>query len=378
MTMKYFAYGSNLNQDHWNSWCREHGFDGSGLRPLAEVTAAVLPDYELSFSRRSQRWNGGALNLVPSPGNAVEGVLFEFTDLRIRDALDRKEGVKCGAYERREVTVLDDWGGATPAFTYICPTASPAPYFEPSDNYVKTVRQGLEEFDLDTAALDLAAAGKPAKLFENALFCCGDLMRGENGFGVLRSHGVSCALLADVRGRLVDLGENAAMIGCLDGETEVHGDFFRVNNFRAAVQQLDRRFCFVGYGAPNSLFERRLTEVHVGDGRVRRAWTYIYMASDGDIVPSGCWRTRRSMHGDVIGRIVDEHLGESPEAVFREIRRQHPWRRSAADMADLPRTKRQLRHFLATGRFSERKLAQASNIWTAFCSDSLHERGECR
>lgn len=378
MKMKYFAYGSNLNQDHWNSWCREHGFDGSGLRPLAEVTAAVLPDYELSFSRQSQRWNGGALNLVPSPGNAVEGVLFEFTDLRIRDALDRKEGVNCGAYERREVTVLNDWGDATPAITYICPTESPAPYFEPSGEYVKVVRRGFEEFDLDTSALDAAAAGKPAELFENALFCCGNLMRGENGFGVLRSHGVSCALLADVRGRLVDLGENAVMIGCLDGETEVHGEFFRVRDFRAAVELLDRRFSFFGYGASNSLFERRLTEVHVGDGRIRRAWTYIYMASDGKRVAGGCWRRHRRVHGKVIDRIVDEHLGESPEAVFREIRRQNPWWHGAADATGLPRNREQLRRFLATGRFSERKLAQASNIWTAFCSDPVDESGECR
>ena len=72
----YFAYGSNLNLNDWHRCCDDHGFDRGLLRPLGK---AYLPDRELSLSHDSSSRRGGALNVLPSIGNAVEEMLYEVT-----------------------------------------------------------------------------------------------------------------------------------------------------------------------------------------------------------------------------------------------------------------------------------------------------------
>ena len=95
--MLLFAYGSNLALD-------------DGL-----VGPAVLPDHRLELNRRSIRWGGGVVDVVPAPGERVWGALYE-VDEAVMDALDRKEGAGV-AYRRLEVAVELD-GTPRDAVTY--------------------------------------------------------------------------------------------------------------------------------------------------------------------------------------------------------------------------------------------------------------------
>jgi gamma-glutamylcyclotransferase len=79
------------------SWCPAYRFLG----------AARLPDHRLELRRRSIRWQGGAVDIVPARGESVWGALYELPAGSL-DRLDGKEGEGL-AYRRRDVEVeLDD------------------------------------------------------------------------------------------------------------------------------------------------------------------------------------------------------------------------------------------------------------------------------
>jgi gamma-glutamylcyclotransferase len=88
-----FAYGSNLAASEIEGWCPEARFTG----------VARLPGHRLALNRRSIRWGGGAVDIVPAPGEEVWGVLYEVPDGTL-DRLDAKEGAGW-AYRRTTVRV---------------------------------------------------------------------------------------------------------------------------------------------------------------------------------------------------------------------------------------------------------------------------------
>jgi gamma-glutamylcyclotransferase (GGCT)/AIG2-like uncharacterized protein YtfP len=104
-----FAYGSNL--------ALEEGFLG----------VAVLPDHRLELNRRSIRWGGGVVDVVPAHGEHVWGAAYEVGDSAI-EALDRKEGAGL-AYRRADVQI-EIGGEPASAVAYVVidkePDAPPA------------------------------------------------------------------------------------------------------------------------------------------------------------------------------------------------------------------------------------------------------------
>ena len=72
----YFAYGSNLNTKQFESRCPNSRF----------VSKAVLVDYKFIIASRSYA------SVVPSPGDRVEGALYELTT-DDEDRLDPTIGV---------------------------------------------------------------------------------------------------------------------------------------------------------------------------------------------------------------------------------------------------------------------------------------------
>jgi gamma-glutamylcyclotransferase len=88
--MLLFAYGSNLASEQVPS--------GAEL-----VGPALLPGHRLALTRRSIRWGGGVVDVVPAAGQQVWGVLYEAPERAIAE-LDRKEGAGF-AYRRRHVEV---------------------------------------------------------------------------------------------------------------------------------------------------------------------------------------------------------------------------------------------------------------------------------
>jgi hypothetical protein len=96
----YFAYGSNMNQEGLDQWCK---CKGENLIRLINTCAARLNNYHLVFNYFSVSRNGGVANIMVSRGACVYGLLSEVTDADLA-TLRVKEGCP-NCYEEIEVTV---------------------------------------------------------------------------------------------------------------------------------------------------------------------------------------------------------------------------------------------------------------------------------
>ncbi len=79
-TTLYFAFGSNLDAEQMAERC-------PGSRPLFR---ARLPGHRLDFTHLSQRWGGGAADILPAESHEVWGVIYALEPGHL-DALDRFE-----------------------------------------------------------------------------------------------------------------------------------------------------------------------------------------------------------------------------------------------------------------------------------------------
>ena len=100
----YFAYGSNLNSNHFADWLAKNTNLKGAETKLDKVSNAYLNGYRLGFTRKAKSWNAGVADVVEAKGERVWGVLFRPTPSQWI-ALDQKEGVKIKAYKRHEVWV---------------------------------------------------------------------------------------------------------------------------------------------------------------------------------------------------------------------------------------------------------------------------------
>jgi gamma-glutamylcyclotransferase (GGCT)/AIG2-like uncharacterized protein YtfP len=96
---RYFAYGSNMNENVMGVLIPSSRFIG----------VARLPDYRLDFRRRSSRTGTGVADVYPSPGDSVWGTVYE-VDAGGMELLDIKEGVG-RAYEQVRAEVILHRGG---------------------------------------------------------------------------------------------------------------------------------------------------------------------------------------------------------------------------------------------------------------------------
>ncbi len=327
---------------------------------MKPVTDGYLPDYELHFSHDSSTRKGGALNIIKAPGNAVEGVLFEVIDAEGWRALDAKEGAP-NVYEQVDVFAYDGQGNEYRAATYILKEELYHDFKEPSQEYADIVARGLEEFDLCTRALKAAAKNQPVPLISDAIFSYGTLMRGESRFSLLADFKVCCSLLASAPGRLVDLGSYPGLLPPAKNTAWVQGDFVRLERLQDAILILDQIEGFKGFGKEGSLYTRRLTWAEVGDGRFRRAWVYIYQDFHGEPIDSGCWRQHHNKRETIQKEIARDHFRQSKKSISKRLRDLLRFQKQT------PRTISEVYCALADDSLSERKLAQASGCWTAFC-----------
>ncbi|MBN2077469.1 MAG: gamma-glutamylcyclotransferase [Spirochaetes bacterium] len=96
----YFAYGSNMDQEDLDRFCREQC---GGSFPARAPGVAELKDYALSFNYYSGSRKGGAANIMASPGDLVYGLLFEVNEEEF-EMIARKEGAP-NFYETIDVLV---------------------------------------------------------------------------------------------------------------------------------------------------------------------------------------------------------------------------------------------------------------------------------
>jgi gamma-glutamylcyclotransferase (GGCT)/AIG2-like uncharacterized protein YtfP len=356
----YFAYGSNLNNDDWHHWCDHNGF---GRERLRFKTTAVLPDHDLVFGYYSQSRGGGVLDLVPRIGQTVEGAIFEVVADGWR-ALDRKEGApKC--YERVDKVCLDAKGREVPVKTYRVRPEHREVFVRPSPEYVSVVRDGLEHWGLSDAVLEAAAEGQRTPCLVDALFAYGTLMRGESRFPLLEPFSLCCTLLAETYGRLADWGTFPALLEERGDGRLVRGDFLRLEQIGPALELLDGVEGFRGFGVTGSLFRRTLTDVGVGDGRVRRAWVYRLADLDVDapIITSGDWREHRAFRADFLRGLARAHTGGGDDtAVACRLASRLPYS-FGGEKSQVVRSLLPLWSALERGEVSERRLAQVSGSW---------------
>jgi gamma-glutamylcyclotransferase (GGCT)/AIG2-like uncharacterized protein YtfP len=279
----YFAYGSNLDEENWTFWCDRKGYDPASIDALGP---AWLPDHELVFHHRSRFRHGGALDVRPRHGTAVPGALFRVHDW---EALDAKEGVSGGYYQRVSVTALTADGRAHPATTYCVCDERVREFVAPSPEYREIVTRGLSRFGHRHDGLLAAASNAPTPPSPAAIFAYGTLMRGERGHDLLSPR------VRHARGSAHVIGASLIHIDWYPGLVlsdggAVHGELYELDDMAATLEQLDSYEDFSGYDSEASLYRRCLVSAVTTEGSTL-AWTYIFLG-DADafpLIPSGRW-----------------------------------------------------------------------------------------
>jgi biotin operon repressor len=120
---RYFAYGSNLDVGQMAS----RGLEVSGARP------AVLDGYRLGFTiKADERWHGGAADIVPEDGSAVEGVVYDLAgDI---ETMDPWEGVPTSYRRFPAVVRITATGERVGCWTY--EVVDKLSYQPPSPGYI--------------------------------------------------------------------------------------------------------------------------------------------------------------------------------------------------------------------------------------------------
>ena len=126
----YFAYGADLSRAHLALWC-------PAARPLLK---AALRDWRLVF----RQW----ADLVPSPGDAVPGGLYEM-DPRDLQALD--ECMDSPALYHQITICVETPAGPASAVGYRMNPGHPLAL--PDADYLDLILRGYADWNLDPAAL---------------------------------------------------------------------------------------------------------------------------------------------------------------------------------------------------------------------------------
>lgn len=147
--MRYFAYGSNIDERNMAEFC-------PGARPLGP---GRLDGFRLEFTVFSDRWQGGAANVEPDPDGHVWGLVWELTSEDV-ERLDTYEGHP--TFFRREEVQVEAGGEIMPCQTYR--VAHQKGFVRPTDEYLNRVRSAMRVHGLPPEALDmLEAAARPPK-----------------------------------------------------------------------------------------------------------------------------------------------------------------------------------------------------------------------
>ena len=286
----YFGYGSNLDWDDWKSWCEKKNlrFDG-----LVELSPCWLPNYSLKFHYFSQGREGGAADVVETGrGHAVPGVLFRMDDVTLK-VMDRKEGTKVEAYERRNVTVTLPNGTFVDALTYcVTDKSREGRFIQPTSTYTNLIQQGLKRRKLPIGELKNAIENFTPSYPLEKIFVYGTLMHGELRHPTLVDCSIGEGRPATARGSLLDLVDYPGMIAGDEGV--IHGEVYQIDQVYPTLQTLDSIEGFYGYDSNHSLFTRTIVQIDTGQGH-EWAWAYVYNKEVGmeyQTVRSGNWRDR--------------------------------------------------------------------------------------
>ena len=282
----YFAYGSNLNLKDLGEF---EGDKFPNREKSFEETANILdgifflPDYQLQFTYKSIKREGGVLDVVPKLGHAVAGKLFEVKDW---DLLDAKEGAP-SVYEKIEITVIDENGKTFDAFTYVVTSKNKVEYVKPNQKYVGIVSDGYEEFGISQkypwAHGNLTSASKDLECkMIDSMFVYGTLRKQECREHEMRKISLESKDIA-IRATMYDIGAFPA-ITLEDGT--VHGEIHRIKPEPHSFDTVDCIENFNGYDE-SSLYRRILINSSEG-----MCWTYVWndTVENYKTISSGDWK----------------------------------------------------------------------------------------
>lgn len=323
-TRYYFGYGSNLNPDDWNL----RNPDGPGFADVLEyVGAAWLPDAEVAFTAKSQGRRGGVLDVRDRIGSLVPGAIFRVHGEQGWRALDRKEGAPA-FYERVDRVALGVDGREIPVTTYTVTPDRRHRFVKPHEDYVRAVIAGLRDRGLPDEHVLAAAENRGGGSGPGCVFVYGTLMRGEALHETIEECHPESILLAETRGRLVDLGGIPALLRGPEHDGRVRGELVVCRDFEALLRRLDRVEGFRGFGSPDNMYRRIVTGVGMMDGHERQAWTYVYArpAEGATPIPSGDWREHRGTRRQALEAIVRARCGRGERRVAKALVDQFPGR----------------------------------------------------
>lgn len=138
MTLRYFAYGSNLLIQRLTARC-----------PSARLLGrATLEGHRVGFAKFSQVDLSGKATVLAAPGAAAEGVVYELSpeDLGVLDAI---EGVGTG-YDRHDAVTVRLDGRPLEVCTYVA--TAPEERHLPFDWYMALILAGALQHGLGPAA----------------------------------------------------------------------------------------------------------------------------------------------------------------------------------------------------------------------------------
>ncbi len=146
MTIKYFAYGSNLDLPQMKRRC-----PSSKL-----ISKGSLSDYRLTFNRFSSGWGGGVADVIQDEGSEVWGLVFEISDSDL-ERLDRYEGCykdQTSLYERWK-TVIDTPNGQV-CDVWVYTVAEKQKFVKPTLEYLQIIKDAAKKWSFPKAYLTLA------------------------------------------------------------------------------------------------------------------------------------------------------------------------------------------------------------------------------
>ena len=102
-------------------------------------SGVILHEYEMIFNKHSN--DGGKANIMSSPGNIVEGILYSVIeeDLLI---LDKYEGVATEQYKRYDIKARDNNKKSIAAVAY--KALNTGKLFAPTEEYLNYILEGKE------------------------------------------------------------------------------------------------------------------------------------------------------------------------------------------------------------------------------------------
>ena len=145
--MKYFAYGSNLDLQDLDNWCKRKN---ETPPQLINPRIAILENYKLDFTKHSPSRNGGIADIVSSNNDIVYGVVFDVP--QGKEVLDKKEGAPSFYKICRIKVKLENGDVLDDVDTY--EVVDKDDFVPPTTKYVDIIIKGATDFGLPQSWID--------------------------------------------------------------------------------------------------------------------------------------------------------------------------------------------------------------------------------